>query len=1210
MAAGINFRNVMKALGMPIGNTIAFPGYGEDFAGVVDRVGRDVKNLKPGDAVLGMGSSSFRAFVTTDARAVFKKPDSISFADAATIPTVFSTAYYAIRRLACMRRGEKILIHAGTGGVGQAAIQIAREMGLEVFATAGSAEKRKLLKELGADHVMNSRTLDFVDDIRRITAGYGVDVVLNSLAGDFIPKSLSVLAPFGRFVEIGKVDIYNNSKIGMGQLKDNISFFIFDLIEYIVQRTDHVAEMFEELGQKFIDGAYRPLTHNDFPITRVEEAYRYMAQGKHVGKNVLTFDHDPIMIKACIDDGALFRHDGSYLITGGASGLSLEVARWMAKHGAGHLVLMSRSGPRDEQALATIEKIKGYGTAVTDARGDVTNLNDVRRVVTQIAADGHPPLQGVIHGAMVLHDELLSDLDDEGFDRVLRPKMNGAWNLHVATRDLPLEHFICFSSFSAVMGAPKQANYNAGNVFLDALAHHRQAQGLPALTINWGALSGTGFVARNEKTAQYLDAIGMKAIHFEEALRVLRRMLQYQPPQVMASRCDWQLWRRIIPLVGKSHTFGYLTHEQREDAKGGSIGPRLVAAAPEDRPQMLEAFIAENLAAVCSIDPAGIDLEVPLTSLGLDSLMAVELMNRIEGEMGLSVPMGKVLAGPSIRELGQIILQMIVSSTSEEGSGDAGQSDADVAAAPLEPSRRQETATLSEKQQSVWRAVRTGADLSTTPVCLAARVTPRFDAEMLERAWTQIADQHPVLRTHLVEAGGRPEQRFDGPIGFELHEGVGLNPDDLAEIVALRANVRFELETGPVARLDVINADRDTDVLVLSCHPFSVDRTSMSLMMQELLDRYGALQDGKTTEVIPAPIVFQDFIQWELNQIGSPAGRKRYEFWRDHLLGAPVQLRLPPLSGDSPRLRDADTNGHGGISLDAELSQKLLALAAEQNVTPYQLLLASYQLLLHVLCGQRDLIVGCELPGRQHRELAQVLGPFAGMVALRSRLDGDVSFLELLQRSSLTAQTAARNQQYALRRLATRLGFVDEHGRPALYDAAFVMAPEISLDPRGIPAFMLGQSGHSFQADNLTVSALDVNLPGPAHPLTLCLAEAGGSIYGRWCGVPRGLTAATLTDLWQSVLRQVAADPVRPISQIQLTGVPPRAFNTWVGPEALERVVQRPVDDGAPDEIELLDPQQESQLDPSIAVAGDRSYDLQKWDRVLLTGATGFVALT
>ena len=248
-AGGVNFRDVMKALGTYPGNPLDVLWFGDDIAGVVERVGADVRHLAPGDEVAGMAPYAFRAFVTVDARMVFRKPRHLSFEQAATVPTVFLTAHYALQHLARMQPGEKVLIHAGAGGVGQAAIQVARRLGLEIFATAGSEDKRRLLQELGAHHVMNSRTLEFADQIQEITGGRGVDAVLNSLAGDFIPKSMSVLAPFGRFLEIGKIDIYKNSKIGLEPLRNNISYFVIDLAQHLIYKPDYVAQLFVRVGR-------------------------------------------------------------------------------------------------------------------------------------------------------------------------------------------------------------------------------------------------------------------------------------------------------------------------------------------------------------------------------------------------------------------------------------------------------------------------------------------------------------------------------------------------------------------------------------------------------------------------------------------------------------------------------------------------------------------------------------------------------------------------------------------------------------------------------------------------------------------------------------------------------------------------------------------------------------------------------------------------
>lgn len=417
-----------------------------------------------------------------------------------------------------MQRGESILIHAGTGGVGQAAIQVAKHLGLKIFATAGTPEKRELLTAMGVGHVMSSRTLAFADEVMDATGGRGVDAVLNSLAGDFIPKSLSILAPFGRFLEIGKVDIYRNAKIGLQPLKDNISYFVIDLTQHLRDRREFVVQMFREIADGFAAGYYQPVPLNLFPIAEVVDAFRFMAQGKHVGKNVLTFDHADTPVAFTTDARHRFRSDATYLITGGAGGFGLELARWIASHGGRHIVVMSRSGPRQDEATATIERLRSEGLMISDLRGDVSSPADVARVLDTIARE-LPPLKGVFHGAMVLDDGLIAELDAGRVRNAIAPKMAGAWNLHLATRGMQLDHFVCFSSFSSVVGMIRQSNYNAGNAFLDSLAGYRRARNLPGLTINWGVILGAGYVERTRNTAEVLARAGVGAFQADEALR-------------------------------------------------------------------------------------------------------------------------------------------------------------------------------------------------------------------------------------------------------------------------------------------------------------------------------------------------------------------------------------------------------------------------------------------------------------------------------------------------------------------------------------------------------------------------------------------------------------------------------------------------------------------------------------------------------------------
>lgn len=696
-AGGLNFRDVMKALGTYPGQPLDLNWYGDDFSGVVTAVGAEVTGIHVGDRVAGMAPYAFQSHLLVDSRLVFPVPEGLSHAEAATLPTVFLTAHYALRHLARMRPGEKLLIHGGTGGVGQAAIQIAQQLGLEIFATAGSEEKRQLLREQGVHHVLNSRTLEFAEEIRELTQGQGVDAVLNSFAGDFIPRSLELLAPYGRFLEIGKIDVYSNSRIGLYQLKDNISYFVIDLGQYVQSRQAQAGELFAELATEIAAGRYRPLPHRVFPAGQVVEAFRWMAQGKHIGKNVLSFDDQNLRVARSSQAQERFRPHGTYLISGGSGGFSLEIARTMVDHGARNLVLLSRSGARDAAVVELIESLRQTGARVIEARGDVTRPQDLEKVVAMISQD-LPPLFGVVHGAMVLDDEFIPDLTPERFRSVLDVKMLGAWNLHLATRDCPLEDFICFSSFSAVIGAPKQANYNAGNYFLDALAHYRRAAGRPALTINWGALRGAGFVERNQKTAEYLERVGLEGLPLSEAIHCFREAILLDEPQLAVARVDWNLLPTLCPTMNQDSRFGRVLAESRRQGQSGSLNARLQAAAPEQRLGLMSSFIADQIAGVFGISADKVELETPLTQMGLDSLMAIELKNRLEKETAVTLPMNEILNGPTLTQLAGSLLRLLEGTGSNQAVDEIQPVAASEAAAPGNPEVLERIETMSEEE--------------------------------------------------------------------------------------------------------------------------------------------------------------------------------------------------------------------------------------------------------------------------------------------------------------------------------------------------------------------------------------------------------------------------------------------------------------------------------------------------------------------------------
>lgn len=669
-AAGINFRDLMKVLGMYPGDPPDLRWLGDDFAGIVTRVGEGVTDIGVGDAVWGVTPLSFSSHVIALRPFICRKPEALTFAEAATLASVFLTAHYALIHLARMQPGERVLIHAAAGGVGQAAIQIAKALGLEILATAGTPEKRKLLEQQGVRYVMDSRSLLFADEVMAATGGRGVDAVLNSLAGDFIPKSLSVLAPFGRMIEIGKVDIYADRAIGLGSFRKNISYFAIDLAEVVLQKPALVAQLLREINEEIARGRYQAIPHQAFPITQAGDALRLISQAKHVGKVTLDFDLRSIPIAPSTDDGAIFQSDAFYLVSGGAAGVGLELVRWMHRCGARHFALLSRSGPPDEAAARKIEDLRNAGAEVLDLRGDVTNPDDVRRAVGQ-ANLTHIPLRGIFHCAIVLNDKFITDLDDEQFNRALRPRFLGAWNLHVVTRHLALDHFVCFSSASAALGLPRQANYNAGNSFLNALAQYRRENGLCGLTIEWGAIRGAGTLERHKEIGDFLERIGVPALSLDEVFANLRPVLARDVSSVTVTKIDWPRMFQALPQIRKSNMFEAFSSSAAGGRKNEKVHDAVVKAATyREACEILVAYLKERVCKVLGTDPAAVEVRKPFKELGVDSLMAVELVQYVEADLDLSLGMGTVLGSASLSDLAEsLVRKMRDGSTAGEDGG-------------------------------------------------------------------------------------------------------------------------------------------------------------------------------------------------------------------------------------------------------------------------------------------------------------------------------------------------------------------------------------------------------------------------------------------------------------------------------------------------------------------------------------------------------------
>ncbi|MFD6952235.1 MULTISPECIES: type I polyketide synthase [unclassified Nocardiopsis] len=634
-ASALNFIDVMKALGTypdPSGGDL----FGGECAGHVTDVGEGVTGFEPGQRVAACVFGAIASHVTLRADHVRVLPDHLGAAEAATLPLAAMTAWYGLRDLARLEEGETVLVHSAAGGLGQAAVQVARSVGAHVIATAGSEDKRRTLRESGIEHVFDSRDLSWADGVLGATGGRGVDVVLNSLSGAAIGLGVRVLAEDGRFVEVGKKDIYQGRSLNLSEFRKGVSFAAVDLAGLMTRRPERFARLFDRVWAGVCEGTLTPLPYITRPFAEAADALRDMARGVHVGKIVLT---DPDTVTSIAPEampGGSLRADGRYLVTGGLGALGLSLAEHMAERGAGALALVGRSGPTAE-AQARIEALRGRGAKVTVVSADVTDAVSVEKLLAELREDG-TPLCGVVHAAGVLDDATIDTLTPEAVERVIGPKVDGARHLDALTGDDPLDFFLLFSSAAALVGNVGQAAYAAANTYLDSLAVARRHRGLPALSVQWGPFTDVGLAAADANRGDRLADRGMGGFTADEAWRALDGMLAADTPVTGYVPLNLRRWFDAYPETAAQPSWELL--KDRADS-GGTEGDefrvRVLAADPDERPGLVEAKVRELAGRVLRLESDAIDRRVPFKELGLDSLMSLELRNRLEVAFGLKL---------------------------------------------------------------------------------------------------------------------------------------------------------------------------------------------------------------------------------------------------------------------------------------------------------------------------------------------------------------------------------------------------------------------------------------------------------------------------------------------------------------------------------------------------------------------------------------------
>jgi malonyl CoA-acyl carrier protein transacylase len=737
--------------------------------------------------------------------------------------------------------------------------------------------------------------------------------------------------------------------------------------------------------------------------------------------------------------------DKTYLITGGAGGLGLEVCTWLAEHGARHLLLLGRRAPSEDAALA-LAALQKRGVRVEFRIADVTNKPALDAVLAELVADTTeprtsvsgqsagsteprasasgqtlhanfalntemPPLAGVVHAAGVLDDSVVANLTPERLANVLAPKVDGAWNLHQLTARLPLDFFIMFSSLASVTGSPGQVAYAAANTFLDGLAHYRRARALPAVAVNWGGWAGAGMAARvaaadhvyHDFDSEIRPRTGaFRLMPPEPALAAFGRLLSGSPPQITVADVDWD---QLEDSTGGRHANPIFSSLLRTAARPKAHFDGLQSLAPEALRPSLISYLNAALAPILGIKPAAISPGRPIVDFGLDSLMALEFRNRISADLRVTVPTAHLLQGPSLEALADEIATQL--------------------SKPAVP--RSETNhtpaieyPLSFGQQMQWFGHKLIPGSSTFNVGFTASLSPCLDWSAFGRAVIRLVQRHPALRTAIVETEpGKPVQRVapSAAPDMALIAASDWPEEELKQRVIDEFGRAFPIDC-PMVRIRAFRAEH-RDVILFAADHLILDASSLQICLEDLKEFYSAEYAGTAPQLSPLNADYRDFVKWEATLTEGPESERLWSYWKEELRGGLPVLNLP---SSRPRPDVLLPKGQTvRLSFGPELSAGVQRVARENRTTSYAVLLAAYYVLLKMYCRQDDIIVGTSVSRRDDSRWSRMVGLFLNVLPLRADLSGNPRFTDHLAQVRKTLLGALTHNEFPFPAIVSRL---------------------------------------------------------------------------------------------------------------------------------------------------------------------------------------------
>ena len=840
------------------------------------------------------------------------------------------------------------------------------------------------------------------------------------------------------------------------------------------------------------------------------------------------------------------RQDGAYLVTGAFGALGRLLCRTLARRGARRLILVGRTplpareqwhdlAPESppERNAAFLRELEALGAEPVPVALDITDETALAAWLAEYRRLGHPPVRGVFHLAGQVRDTLAADMDREAFDAVHGPKVLGAFALHRQLAGEPLDHFVLFASIASLLTTAGQTNYAAGNAFLDALAHHRRALGLPALSLDWGPWA-TGMVEELGLVDHYRNNRGMNSLTPEAGMAVLERVIGQDRAQLLvATVVDWPVFLSWYPappplVADLAETAG------RDDSSPAGRGGMLEALRQTDeadRPKQLAEWFTALAAAVLKVPAEQIAPDVGLGGLGLDSLLAMELRARIATESGATLPLVALLSNAPVSELAARLYESLA------GRIDAGAADVDTAA--IERYEDESAYPLTQNQKALWFLKQLNPDGFAYNIGGAVEVRVELKPELMAAAFRTVVERHPSLRASFVRERGGPVQRIPAEVepDFAVLDVEQLSWDEIHEMIVREYRRPYDLERDPLVRLRLFRRGPARWVIMKAVHHIISDAISTFTFIEELLEVYEALRRGRVPQLPPVTARYLDFLNRQNAFLAGREASAMLEYWRSHL---PTDVPVLALPTDKPRPAVQTHNGASEFFvLDEELSARVRALAAEHDATVFMVLLSAYYLLLHAYAGQDDIIVGSPVTGRTDEEFAGVYGYFVNPLPLHVSLSGAPTVAELLDRVRTTVLGGLDNQEYPFVLLVEELGLQHDPSRSAVFQAMFILLHhKVATEKYGYRLDYIELPEEEGQFD-LTLSAYEDEADRRFH----CVLKYNTDLF-------HAGTAARMARHYVTLLNGLTtAGPERPATTLELLGPEERALvlRQWSG---------------------------------------------------------------